>query len=153
MSARFSLSLLIALAVAGCYAAEPPADAVNNAAREATPKAPAANEAQPARARLDEIDFQGNAANAAAPADPAVVTRAWFAGRWTDTGNCTDAGNFAPNGTYLLSDGTRGMWSVQDGKLFVQHANGRGAIRLRRVDDTTVETLNDDGSVGRSTRC
>ena len=82
-----------------------------------------------------------------------MVTRDWFAGRWSDTGNCADAGQFAANGTYLLADGTRGMWNVQDSRLVIQNSSGRNVIQLRRVDDNAVEVVNADGSVGRSIRC
>jgi hypothetical protein len=88
-----------------------------------------------------------------APAGPGDVTRAWFAGNWTDSGDCAEAGRFSPNGTYVLADGTRGMWSVQDGRLVVQGANGRTALPVRRVDQNTVEIANEDGTTGRSNRC
>ncbi len=90
---------------------------------------------------------------AAAPPKPGDVTRSWFAGNWTDTGDCADAGRFERNGTYLLADGTRGMWNVQDGRLVVQHKGGRSALRVRRIDQDTVEVTNEDGTAGRSTRC
>lgn len=156
MNARFSLAAFVPalLAVAACNAADPPKNgAIANVAR-AAPAPPATkasgNAAQPANARLDEMEF---ADPAPAKADPAQVTRAWFAGRWSDTGDCADAGAFVGNGTYHLADGTRGMWSVQDGKLFVQHAGGRTAIRIRKVDERTVEIVNEDGTAGRSIRC
>lgn len=150
---RDLLAVALALAVAGCNMAD------GGGKKERAPTANAAWESQPqavkpgpgpAAARLDEID---TAPEAAAPAKPGEVTRSWFAGSWTDSGDCANAGRFAPNGTYLLADGTRGMWSVQDGRLVVQHADGRRALRVRRVDDATVEVVNEDGSVGRSTRC
>jgi hypothetical protein len=99
---------------------------------------------------LDEVDAL---AERSTPAKPGGVTRTWFAGKWTDSGDCADAGRFEPNGTYLLADGTRGMWSVQDGRLVVQHKAGRHALRMRRIDQDTVELANEDGTVGRSTRC
>lgn len=163
MSARFSFSAAALLALAGCNAADrSPNEAAANGAQGSNSAAvnqtrPAdppgqGNEQQPASARLDEVDFTANAA-APAAADPRAVERDWFAGRWTDTGDCADAAHFAPNGTYLLANGTRGMWNVQDSRLIVQNAAGRATVRLRRVGDDEVETVGDDGSVGRSTRC
>lgn len=86
-------------------------------------------------------------------ADPAAVSRAWFAGRWTDTGDCGNAGLFSPDGTFTLADGTRGMWNVRQGRLVLQGTGGRSELALRRVGDDMVEVVNADGSVGRSTRC
>ncbi|HEY0114758.1 MAG TPA: hypothetical protein VGB54_03455 [Allosphingosinicella sp.] len=85
--------------------------------------------------------------------DPAGISRDWFAGRWTDTGDCADAGEFRPDGTFQLADGSRGMWNIREGRLVVQGQAGRNALQLRRTGDTAVEVLNSDGSVGRSIRC
>ena len=144
------------LALSGCNAGDPPAapegPAVANIAGKNSPPAENANIQQPTLTRVDEVEFQP-AAEPAAPADPSAVTRAWFAGKWTDTGDCAQAGEFGANGMYLLADGTRGMWNIVDGRLVVQHAGGRGAVRIRKVDEHHVEVVNDDGSVGRSARC
>jgi hypothetical protein len=159
MNARFEGAavrvtiLLAALAAGACNMADDagkPRKA--EAGRPAEPvSAPAARpERQPARARLGELDTAP--APAAAPR-PGEVTRGWFAGRWTDSGDCTDAGQFAEDGTYLLADGTRGMWNIHEGRLVVQHSGGRSALKLRRVGEDVVEVANEDGSKGRSTRC
>lgn len=148
-----------ALALAACNAGDPAAPdnraqgpAVSNIAAKTTNMAAVGNGQQPALTRVDEVEFQP-AATPAAAADPTVVTRAWFAGRWTDTGDCAQAGEFGANGMYLLADGTRGMWNIVDGRLVVQHAAGRGSVGIRKVAEDQVEVVNDDGSVGRSTRC
>jgi hypothetical protein len=147
------LILAAILAAGGCNMAD---DTGKNDRKEAertvepVPAPAVKSERQPARARLDELD---TAPPPAAAPKAGEVTRGWFAGSWTDSGDCADAGHFATNGTYLLADGTRGMWNIQDGRLVVQHAAGRSALQLRRVDKDTVELVNEDGSVGRSTRC
>lgn len=156
LSSRRILVLAAGLLAAGCSgAAQPKADAINNVARgdgASQPAAATTNQAElPVRVRLDEEPIAADAP--AEKADPAIPTRAWFAGKWSDTGDCAEAGTFEPNGTYLLADGTRGMWSVQDGKLFVQHAGGRATVRLRKIDDRTVEIVNEGGTAGRSIRC
>ena len=141
------------LAAVGCNMADDAGKSDRKEAQRAPEPLPppaAASERQPARARLDELD---TAPPPAAAPKPGEVSRSWFAGSWTDSGDCADAGRFAGNGTYLLADGTRGMWNIQDGRLVVQHAGGRSALQLRRVDKDTVELVNQDGSVGRSTRC
>jgi len=147
-----------ALSAAGCNVGGDPVNserteaAAAPAANEPPPRPPLKPRAQPARARLDELD-SAEAAAEPAQAAPSSVTRAWFAGKWTDTGDCADAGQFAPSGIYQLADGTRGMWSVQDGRLIIQRAEGRNVVRLRKIDDNNVEVTNEDGSVGRSLRC
>jgi len=150
-----ALPPILLLALSACDGgAEPNGAAPNNGAAVAPSGAAPLNTAQrqPARAKLADLDT-APAQPKPAEADPGGVTRGWFAGRWTDTGDCADAGEFAANGTYRLADGTRGMWNVQNGRLVVQHQGGRNVARLRRVDETTVEVAADDGSVGRSTRC
>lgn len=150
---RLPLALAGALMFTGCNMADDSGTGERAPAPRAVPEPPPPalkQEPRPARARLDEIDALPERTR---PTKPGDVTRAWFAGSWTDSGDCADAGRFAPNGTYLLADGTRGMWSVQDGRLVVQHANGRSALPVRRIDQNTVEVANKDGSVGRSTRC
>ncbi|MET0372782.1 MAG: hypothetical protein ABW128_00835 [Rhizorhabdus sp.] len=145
------------LALAACNAGDPPAPAapdgpaVANIAGKSTAPPQTANAQQPAL-KVDEVEFQ-TAPEPAQAADPNAVTRAWFAGRWTDTGDCAQAGEFGANGMYLLADGTRGMWNIVDGRLIVQHAGGRGSVAVRKVDEHHVEVVNDDGSVGRSARC
>ncbi len=146
-------SVVLAAALAGCNMADDGGKNMPAPAAKAAPERQMSSqkpEERPARARLDEIDALSERA---APAKPGDVTRSWFAGSWTDSGDCADAGRFAPNGTYLLADGTRGMWSVQDGHLVVQHKAGRHSLRLRRIDQDNVELSNEDGTVGRSTRC
>lgn len=166
MSARFSLSLFGLpglLLLAACNAGDPPANQAPNQAAEpakgnltaaATPPPRAAgksNAQEPAQAKLEDLD----SANASVPAarNPTAVTRSWFTGRWTDTGDCADAATFASNGTYVLADGTRGMWNVQDSRLVIQNSGGRNVVRVRRVGDDAVETVAADGTAGRSTRC
>ena len=142
-----------ALALAGCNMADDAGKNVPAPVAKVAPEpqsSPPRSEPRPERARLDEVDAL---AERSTPAKPGGVTRTWFAGKWTDSGDCADAGRFEPNGTYLLADGTRGMWSVQDGRLVVQHKAGRHALRMRRIDQDTVELANEDGTVGRSTRC
>ncbi len=154
LPARLLLVAIGALSAAGCNMADrreqrEPAPIANAAGEQPPLPAPKA-ERRPAQARLDEIDA---APEPVAPASPGDVTRSWFAGSWTDSGDCADAGRFERNGTYLLADGTRGMWNVQDGRLVVQHKGGRSALRVRRIDQDTVEVTNEDGTAGRSTRC
>jgi hypothetical protein len=101
-----------------------------------------------------EID-SGNAELAVAPPrpDPSGISREWFAGAWTDTGDCVDAGEFGRDGRYRLADGTRGMWNVQGGRLIIENEGGRRVVRLRKIANDAVEIINANGAAGRSTRC
>jgi len=146
------------LAAAGCNMAD---DAGRESAAEAVPAQgnvslplPAA-ERQPARAPVTQLEAAAPEPEPARepPRGTGGISRAWFAGRWTDSGDCADAGRFAPDGTYLLADGTRGMWNIVEGRLVVQHKDGRSALSIRRIDEDTVEVANDQGAPGRSTRC
>jgi len=152
-----ALVLLLLLTLAACGRGDETSAtwaATNNAAAIALPTAGPSREAQGQSERGEQAELDAAPSPPQpAEADPSAITRTWFAGRWTDTGNCADAGEFAANGTYRLADGTRGMWNVQNGRLVVQHAEGRNVARLRRVDDGTIEVAADDGSVGRSIRC
>ena len=156
MRAAHLPALLAALTLMSCNAADEGgiSEAVRNGQVEASPAQPAvkagANQSEPVDLNALEPDAQPQAET---PPDPSLVTRQWFAGRWTDTGDCADAGEFAASGIFLLADGTRGMWNVIEGQLVIQNARGRGVFQLRRVDDSTVELVNPDGSIGRSTRC
>jgi hypothetical protein len=96
---------------------------------------------------------QGGQLASATPRESGGLSRDWFAGSWTDTGDCADAGAFNRDGRYRLADGTRGMWNVRGRRLIVQNAQGRNEVQLRRTGDNTIEIVNEDGSVGRSTRC
>jgi hypothetical protein len=144
-----------ALAAAACNLAD---DAGREKAAKAAPAAAnaalpsAKSERQPARAQLGEPEA-GSAAEPEPAREPAGITRAWFAGRWTDSGDCAEAGRFEPNGTYLLADGTRGMWNIVEGRLVVQHKDGRSSLPIRRIDADTVEVANPEGAPGRSRRC
>lgn len=110
--------------------------------------------AEGAQLKLDQVEpgSRMQPASSAAP-ESGAVTRSWFAGRWTDTDECKDAGTFLPNGTFLLADGTRGMWNIRGGRLVLQGTGGRSDLQLKRVDDNNIEVIGGDGSVGRSTRC
>jgi len=106
------------------------------------------------RRKLDQAEFEPRLQPASStPPDPSIVNRGWFAGRWTDSGDCNDAGRFSPDGTFVLADGARGMWNVRGSKLVIQGTGGRSELQLRRIGDDTIEVLDADGTPGRSTRC
>ena len=159
MKLRWGLSLAAAL-LAGCNMADSAddresasRDRIERKERERERAARERNAAQP-KAKLDQVEFQPQRQPASStPPDSARVSRSWFAGRWTDTGDCADAGLFSPNGTFVLADGARGMWNVRDGKLVIQGTGGRSELQLRRVADNTVEVIDGDGPPGRSIRC
>ena len=149
--------LLVLMLTAGCNLADRDRD--RDERRDDRAERGAEGNAQTAPSEPADQEVERNVAAdggqlaSSAPRDTGGVNREWFAGAWTDTGDCADAGTFSRDGRYRLSDGTRGMWNVRDGRLVVENANGRNEVRLRRVGDDRLEIVNQDGSVGRSVRC
>lgn len=116
----------------------------------------------------DEAD--GNAASArggkdtagagdtgsAGPASPFTgeVTRAYLAGRWTDTGNCSDVTEFTRDGRFIANNGGGGIWSLNGDTLVFQGAQGaRATLRVEAMDENTIVTTDEAGAISRSTRC
>ena len=159
MAARFPLILAATLLAGACNMADRSPRERERATREEPARADKGsdlwgNDAQTANAALP-ADQDGNAQLAAAPAATPrdALHRDWFAGSWTDDGDCSHAAQFNADGQYRLADGTRGMWNIRNGRLVVQNDSGRTEVQLRRTGADVVEIVNRDGSVGRSTRC
>ena len=147
--------LLALLLTAGCNLADRDRDDQRSerVEREATGNDQAVSEAPDNGAAERNEQVKGAELASSSPRDPGGVNREWFAGSWTDSGDCAQAGEFNRDGRYRLADGTRGMWNVREGRLVVENANGRNEVRLRRIGDDVAEIVNQDGSVGRSVRC
>lgn len=92
------------------------------------------------------------AATGEATAQGPAVTREFLIGRWTDTNDCSDAVDFHADGTFLTTDGARGRWTLQGGRLsFI--GNSTVAARVHATSRDAITLTHDDGSVGHSTRC
>lgn len=96
----------------------------------------------------------GDLAGGGTPAAAGAVTldRAYIAGRWTDDGNCAVAVEFARDGRFITHDGGGGLWHLQGDRLTM---TGERTLQLQIVpiDQNTMNVVNPDGSLGRSTRC
>lgn len=89
--------------------------------------------------------------SAAAPA-AVQVDRAFMVGRWSDTGTCTDASALNRDGTFTATNGSRGYWHYQGGRLTL---TGTSTLQLgiQALDRNKLKVINPDGSIGQSTRC
>jgi len=96
----------------------------------------------------------GDLAGGGTPAAAGAITpnRAYIAGRRTDDGNCAVAVEFAPDGRFITHDGGGGLWHLQGDRLTM---TGERTLQLQIVpiDQNTMNVVNPDGSLGRSTRC
>jgi len=89
----------------------------------------------------------GNAVSAAPALD-----RAYLVGRWTDNGDCSNATEFAESGQFQTSGGAGGSWSLAGDRLTL--AGGQTIVmQVVVIDQNTINIVNPDSSVGRSTRC
>jgi len=111
-------------------------------------------------------DPAGGNATAAAPGgkDPAgavpasssgapVLDRAYIAGAWTDTPDCSDAAEFHQDGTFTAANGGGGLWNLDGDQLTMSGPGGTVVMRIAPIDQDTMNVVNPDGSLGRSTRC
>lgn len=82
-----------------------------------------------------------------------AITPALLIGSWTDNGNCNQAVEFLPDGTFRSFNGGGGQWQLDDGMLFLTGQGGNTTLRLETTDGRTIMTTNPNGTTGRSTRC
>lgn len=90
----------------------------------------------------------------ATPASSGGVTldRAYVVGRWTDNGDCSLAAEFAADGRFFANNGTGGLWNLQGDQLTMTGA-ATLTLQIVPIDQNTMNVVNPDGSLGRSTRC
>jgi hypothetical protein len=127
------------------------------------------NESANASTNASDANKDGGGGNAQADADgskdpaagggaiPAAaggvnLDRAYVMGRWTDDGDCSAAVEFTEDGRFVASNGNEGLWHLAGDRLTMQ---GERALVLQIVpiDQNTMNVVNPDGSLGRSTRC
>ena len=90
------------------------------------------------------------AASTLAPA----VDRAFLIGRWTNSGDCREAGAFAADGQYTNAAGVAARWALDGDRLEMVFAGAAPrTLRVAALDQNTLTVTNPDGSLGRSTRC
>jgi len=83
-----------------------------------------------------------------------AVDRAFLIGRWTDARDCDEAGEFAADGRFTNAAGVGATWSLEGDRLTVTFAGASPrTLRVSALDQNTLNVVNPDGSIGRSTRC
>jgi hypothetical protein len=83
-----------------------------------------------------------------------AVDRAFLIGRWTDARDCDAAGEFAADGHFTNAAGTSATWTLDGDRLTVTFAGASPrTLRVSALDQNTLNVVNPDGSIGRSTRC
>jgi hypothetical protein len=83
-----------------------------------------------------------------------AVDRAFLIGRWTDARNCDEAGEFAADGRYTNAAGVGATWTLERDRLTVTFPGASPrTLQVSALDQNTLNVVNPDGSIGRSTRC
>ena len=82
-----------------------------------------------------------------------ALDRNFIIGSWTDDGDCAAAVAFMGDGSFTTPDGGEGQWSLEGNALTLSGASGTNILRVAPLDRFTMEVLDEDGSLGRSTRC
>lgn len=99
-------------------------------------------------------DGSKDLAAGATPASSGGVTldRAYVVGRWTDNGDCSQAAEFAGDGRFFANNGNEGLWNLQGDQLTMTGSSTL-TLQIVPIDQNTMNVVNPDGSLGRSTRC
>lgn len=83
-----------------------------------------------------------------------AVDRAFLIGRWTDSRDCEEAGEFAHDGRYTNAAGVGASWTLEGNRLTMAFAGAAPrTLQVSALDQNTLNVVNPDGSIGRSTRC
>ena len=149
MSAAAALLALTAcerLGIGGGDAANASANGSANASADAD-KDPAANQAAAAAGSKDPAVGAVPAA-----AGGAALDRNYIVGRWTDNGDCSVAVEFGMDGRFTANTGAGGLWNL-DGDRLTMSGSETLTLQIVPIDQNTMNVVNPDGSLGRSTRC
>lgn len=80
------------------------------------------------------------------------VTDAYIVGRWTDDGNCGSAASFLADRSFIAGNGNAGRWMLSGDRLTLTGSDTL-TLQIVAIDRDTMNVVNPDGSLGRSTRC
>lgn len=111
----------------------------------------AGNSAAPSADAGGKLNEGGGATAAAAPG-PVQLDRTFMMGRWTDNDDCGNVIEFTQDGRFIAANGGTGLWNL-DGDRLTMSGRDTGTIRIVPIDQDTITVINQDGSLGRSTRC
>lgn len=81
-----------------------------------------------------------------------ALDRAYVMGRWTDDGDCANAVDFTADGRFLAANGAQGLWNLAGDRLTLT-GGSTTTLQIVPIDQNTMNVVNPDGSLGRSTRC
>lgn len=93
-----------------------------------------------------------SSATPAASSGAPTLDRAYVVGRWTDNGDCGVAAEFAADGRFFANNGAQGLWNLQGDRLTMTGSSTL-TLQIVPIDQDTMNVVNPDGSLGRSTRC
>ena len=96
---------------------------------------------------------QATPAPAPAAQPPSGPGRFAYAGRWTDTNDCTTVTVLGEDGVFIAPNGARGTWDVQGDQLSLSGPGGQVSWRVYLSDPNTMVLTSPDGSQSQSTRC
>jgi hypothetical protein len=80
------------------------------------------------------------------------LNRAYLIGHWTDDDDCNNAIEFTQDGRFITASGGEGIWMLERDRLTMT-GRATATIRIIPIDRNTITVINEDGSLGRSTRC
>ena len=76
-----------------------------------------------------------------------------LAGRWTDTGDCSNVTLLGEDGVFIAPNGARGNWDLQGSQLTLSGPGGSVSWAVFLEDPNTLVLTSPDGSRSQSTRC
>ena len=88
----------------------------------------------------------------AARAGSVALDRAYLVGFWTDDNDCSDFIQFTRDGQFITADGGAGEWTLEGDRLTMT-GRDTATVRIVPIDQDTIDVVNEDGSLGHSTRC
>jgi hypothetical protein len=88
-----------------------------------------------------------------ASANGIVLDRTYLLGRWANYGeDCSEATELTADARYLPPSGGEALWNLDGDRLTIT-GDRTVTMRIVPVDQNTITVINEDGSLGRSTRC
>jgi len=82
----------------------------------------------------------------------ATLDRNYIVGNWTDNGDCSVAVEFGQDGRFVANNGAEGLWNLAGDRLTMTGSSTL-TLQIVPIDQNTMNVVNPDGSLGRSTRC
>jgi hypothetical protein len=154
--------LTAAAALAGCNQLGIGGNAANNgsAANQAAGNAAAdgkdsgGNQVAGSASAADDGKLNAGGGAIPAAANGIVLDRTYLLGRWADFGDdCSRATEVTADGRFLTPAGDEALWNLEGSEMTMSGNAQTITMRIVPVDQDTITVVNQDGSLGRSTRC